>query len=55
MSSGTITTPDGIDIFYKDWGTGQPIVIQPWLATVGGRLGHADAVLPRQGLPGDRP
>jgi non-heme chloroperoxidase len=23
---GTITTPDGIDIFYKDWGTGQPIV-----------------------------
>jgi non-heme chloroperoxidase len=23
---GTITTPDGIDIFYKDWGSGQPIV-----------------------------
>jgi non-heme chloroperoxidase len=23
---GTITTTDGIDIFYKDWGTGQPIV-----------------------------
>jgi len=22
----TIKTPDGIDIFYKDWGTGQPIV-----------------------------
>jgi non-heme chloroperoxidase len=22
----TITTPDGIDIFYKDWGAGQPIV-----------------------------
>ena len=22
----TITTTDGVDIFYKDWGTGQPIV-----------------------------
>ncbi|GAB3683590.1 alpha/beta fold hydrolase [Angustibacter aerolatus] len=22
----TITTPDGVDIFYKDWGQGQPIV-----------------------------
>ena len=22
----TITTPDGVDIFYKDWGSGQPIV-----------------------------
>ena len=23
---GTITTNDGAEIFYKDWGTGQPIV-----------------------------
>ncbi|NLE78248.1 MAG: alpha/beta hydrolase [Rhodococcus sp.] len=23
---GTITTPDGVEIFYKDWGQGQPIV-----------------------------
>jgi non-heme chloroperoxidase len=23
---GSITTPDGLEIFYKDWGSGQPIV-----------------------------
>jgi pimeloyl-ACP methyl ester carboxylesterase len=22
----TVTTNDGVEIFYKDWGTGQPIV-----------------------------
>jgi alpha-beta hydrolase superfamily lysophospholipase len=26
LTMGTITTTDGVEIFYKDWGSGQPIV-----------------------------
>ncbi len=51
----TIKTRDGIEIFYKDWGSGQPIVFESRLATVGRRLGYTDAFLFEQGFPRHRP
>ena len=42
---GTVTASDGIDIFYKDWGSGQPIVFSARLAAERRRLGHEDDVL----------
>ena len=38
------TTGDGTQIFYKDWGVGQRIRVQSWVAAVVRRLGRADAL-----------
>ncbi len=44
----TVTTKDGVEIFYKDWGpkTAQPIMFHHGWAAERRRLGRPDAVLP---------
>jgi hypothetical protein len=51
---GTITSTDGTEIFYKDWGSGPTDRLQSRLAAFSRRPGHPNAVLPTPRLPRHR-
>ena len=50
----TITTKDGVQIFYKDWGHGQPIVFHHGWPLSADDWDYADAVLPPARLSRNR-
>jgi pimeloyl-ACP methyl ester carboxylesterase len=50
----TIKSKVGVEIFYEDWGKGQPHRLLAWLAALQRRLGRADDVLPQSRLSRDR-
>ena len=52
---GTITTTDGVEIFYKDWGSGQPIVFSHGWPLSSDDWDAQLHVLPAARLPGHRP
>ena len=52
---GIVRTKDGVEIFYKDWGKGQPIVFSHGWPLSADDWDSADAVFPRPGLSRHRP
>ena len=54
MNNNTITTKDGVEIYYKDWHRHANRLLAR-LAALIGRLGCTDDVLPRKRLPRDCP
>ena len=51
----TITTKDGVEIYYKDWGKGQPIVFSHGWPLSADDWDEPDDVLPQPGVSRDRP
>ena len=51
----TVTTKDGVEIFYKDWGSGQPIVFSHGWPLSADDWDESDAVLHGQRLSRHRP
>jgi len=50
-----VKTKDGVEIYYKDWGKGQPIVFSHGWPLSGDDWDKPDAVLPQAGLSRDCP
>ena len=55
QNSNTITMADGTQIYYKDWGAGQPVVFSHGWPLSFDALGRPDDVFGRQGVSLYRP
>jgi hypothetical protein len=44
MKTSTFTAPDGVEIFYKDWGTGPVVTFFAWMAVERRCMGRTDVV-----------